>query len=238
MLVDPRLVSHRQIWSKKPALRKVYADYYQRIARYLIDGPTLEIGSGSGYLREYVKEIYMADILPAPWLDISADAESLPFASRSLANIVMLDVLHHISRPLSFFSEVSRILRPGGRLVMLDPAITPISGIIYKYFHPEPVDMSVDPFQADGLQSGSDPFDSNQALPTLMFGTPKRAAKFEATYPSLQIIENKYFGFATYPMTGGFRGWCFMPSFAVGMLLALERTLEPFFQDKVDLGFW
>ena len=68
MLVDPRLVSHRQIWSKKPALRKVYADYYQRIARYLIDGPTLEIGSGSGYLREYVKEIYMADILPAPWL--------------------------------------------------------------------------------------------------------------------------------------------------------------------------
>ena len=227
MLIDPRLVAHRQIWNKKPALRMIYADYYRRMARFLIDGPTLEIGSGSGHVRDHVREIYMADILPAPWLDLATDAESLPFATASLTNIVMLDVFHHISRPLAFFSEVSRVLRPRGRLVMLDPAITPLSGFIYKYFHPEPVNMSVDPLLPDYSQSSSDPFDSNQALPTLMFGTAERTTAFEAKYPSLKLVKREYFGFATYPMTGGFRDWCFVPGFAVGMLLKLERVFEP-----------
>ncbi len=227
MQVDPRLVAHRQIWNKKPALRMIYADYYRRMAKFLIDGPTLEIGSGSGHVRDHVREIYMADILPAPWLDLATDAESLPFATASLTNIVMLDVLHHISRPLAFFSEVSRVLRPRGRLVMLDPAITPLSGLIYKYCHPEPVNMAVDPLNLDCSQSGSDPFDSNQALPTLMFGTAARTTAFEAKYPSLKLVKREYFGLATYPMTGGFRDWCLVPSFAVGMLLTLERALEP-----------
>lgn len=227
MLVDPRLVAHREIWNKKPALRMIYADYYRRMAKFLIEGPTLEIGSGSGHVRDHVREIYMADILPAPWLDLASDAESLPFASASLTNIVMLDVLHHISRPLNFFSEASRVLRPGGRLVMLDPAITPLSGLIYKYFHPEPVNMSVDPLLPDCSQSGSDPFDSNQALLTLMFGTPARTTAFEAKYPFLKLVKREYFGLATYPMTGGFRNWCLVPGFAVGILLTLERALEP-----------
>ena len=110
---------------------------------------------------------------------------------------------------------------------MLDPAITPLSGLIYKYCHPEPVNMSVDPLNLDCSQSGSDPFDSNQALPTLMFGTAARTTAFEAKYPSLKLVKREYFGLATYPMTGGFRDWCLVPSFAVGMLLTLERALEP-----------
>ena len=35
--------------------------------------------------------------------------------------------MHHIERPRRFFAEVRRLLGPGGRLVAVEPAITPVS---------------------------------------------------------------------------------------------------------------
>jgi len=226
---DPRLAEHRRVWDKKPTLRKIYGDYYRRMAEFLGEGVTLEIGSGSGHIRDHVDQVFTADILPVPWLDLAADAQKLPFANESLDNIVMLDVLHHIERPMEFFFEAARVLRPGGRLVMLDPAITPVSRLVYTYFHPEPVDMGAEPLLSDHRQSGDDPFDSNQAIPTLLFGNAARCAAFEASFPTLKPVTSQVFGFATYPLSGGFRDWCFVPTGIVDPLLAIERWCEPIF---------
>ncbi len=46
-----------------------------------------------------------------------ADAESLPFASQSVDLVVGHAVLHHVPDLEALFSEVIRILRPGGRFV-------------------------------------------------------------------------------------------------------------------------
>lgn len=227
MEADPRLVAHRRVWDKKPALRKIYADYYRRITAHCADGPTLEIGAGSGHIREYLDQVYMADILPAEWLDLAADAQQLPFGDASLGNIVMLDVLHHIEYPAALFNEAIRVLRPGGRFVMLDPAITIGSWPVYKFFHAEPVNMSVDPLRESESQSSGDPFDSNQAVPTLLFSNTHRRKRFEARFPALKVAARQYFGFATYPLTGGFQNWCLMPGAAVVPFLSVERCLEP-----------
>ena len=141
MDADPRLAAHRRVWQKKPALRKIYADYYRRITCHCTNGQTLEIGAGSGHIREHMDQVFMADILPAEWLDVAADAQQLPFGDESLSNIVMVDVLHHIERPTALFDEVTRVLRPGGKMVMLDPAITIGSWPIYKFLHSEPVNI-------------------------------------------------------------------------------------------------
>lgn len=37
----------------------------------------------------------------------------------------MIDVLHHLAKPKLFFGEARRILEPGGRLIMIEPAVTP-----------------------------------------------------------------------------------------------------------------
>jgi SAM-dependent methyltransferase len=226
---DPRLLEHRRVWDRKPALRAIYADYYRRMAGYCRAGPTLEIGSGSGHIRDHLDEVYMADILPAPWLDLAADAEALPFAAASLDNIVMLDVLHHIRRPLAFFEEAVRVLRPGGRLVMLDPAITPGSWPVYKFLHPEPVDLSADPLAEAAVQSGADPFDSNQAVPSLLFSGAARQARFAARFPDLKRVACEKFGFAAYPLSGGFRDWCLLPEGLVAAMLGAERAVEGLF---------
>ena len=82
------------------------------------------------------------DIQFAPWLDAVADAQHLPFAPGSAANIVMIDVLHHVEFPVAFFREAQRVLRPGGRVVMVEPAITWGSALFYRFLHHEPVRMS------------------------------------------------------------------------------------------------
>src|SRR5262249_40526830 len=63
-----------------------------------------------------------------------ADAHRLPFGNATFDNIVMFDVLHHLERPHLFFAEVSRVLKTGGRLVSMEPGITPVSHLFYTFF--------------------------------------------------------------------------------------------------------
>src|SRR4051794_40272674 len=145
---DP-LTSYRSVWDRKPVLRVVYDDLFRRIAEASVPGLMLEIGGGSGNLKERLPHVIASDVQLAPWLDLVADAQKLPFSDGALSNVVMVDVLHHIEYPLVFFREAERALRPGGRIVMVEPAITPGSTLFYRLLHEEPVDMSADPLAVD-----------------------------------------------------------------------------------------
>ncbi len=147
---------------------------------------------------------YPRDILPAAWLDSVCDAHSLPFADACFDNIVMFDVLHHLQRPALFFAEASRVLRPGGRVVMLEPAITPISHVFYAKFHPEPVDMTEDPLSEGSIDPDRDPYDSNQGIPSLLFGNAARRSVFESRFPEFSIMTTQHLALFAYPLSGGF----------------------------------
>jgi len=71
-------------------------------------------------------------------------AEAMPYADASLGALVLFDVLHHVPAPRRFFAEATRVLRPGGRVVLCEPYIGPLSYPVYKLAHEEPVDMGVD----------------------------------------------------------------------------------------------
>src|SRR5262249_27050171 len=93
---DQRQHLHRGVWQSKPVLREVYRHLYQKIVVMCRPGLTLEVGGGSGNLKDYLPDVVSFDIVGAPWLDFVADAQALPIRSGSVANIVMFDVLHHI----------------------------------------------------------------------------------------------------------------------------------------------
>jgi len=219
------LTEYRHAWQRKPALREIYADYYRRIAAWAIGGPTLELGGGAGNLKEHLPDIVSTDIQFAPWLDTVADAQALPFCDSSFANIVMFDVLHHVERPCRFLTEVQRVLTTGGRLIVIEPDITPVSYIFYRAFHPEPVDRRIDPLADGELTPERDPYAANQAIPSLLFRRDR--ARMEAQYSRLKVLECQRLALFTYPLSGGFRPWTLIPAAWVPRALRIEDRLLP-----------
>jgi SAM-dependent methyltransferase len=222
--VTQELNFYRRAWDAKPVLRAVYGDYFDRIARQCVAGPTLEIGSGIGNLKEKMADVWASDIQFGSSLDLVADAQRLPFPTASLGNVVMLDALHHVEWPLLFLRETARVLRSGGRIVMVEPAITLGSTLFFRCFHRERVSMSVDPLMEGTPRADRDPYDSNQAIPTLI-ATDFRD-RLHALIPELRIAEVRWFSFLAWPLSGGFQRWSLIPEWAVAPLLRVERLFE------------
>ena len=216
---------YRRVWEAKPVLRRIYADFHDRIARRLGAGPTLEIGGGIGQFKDRYADVIASDVQPFPGLDVVADAQALPFADRSLGNIVMIDALHHIEFPRLFLKEADRALRPGGRVVMVEPAITWGSTLFYRFLHQEPVRMAADPLASGVRSADRDPYDSNQAIPTLLCMRDRQ--RLTAELPSLTVSDVEWFAFFAYPLSGGFKSWSLIPDAVGRAALRLERMIEP-----------
>ncbi len=217
-------LEHHHIWQRKPVLRAVYRDMYRRMDERRRPGSCLEIGGGIGNYKEENPQTLCLDIQALPSVDLVGDAHLLPFAGASFDNIVMIDALHHLERPGLFLEDAGRVLREGGRLIMAEPMISPVSRLVYTYFHPEPVRMDADPLAEGELDPDRDPFEANQAIPTLLFIHQKE--RFIQSHPSLKLMLCRKFGLFAYPLSGGFRPWGLIPGFAARPLLWLETYLE------------
>lgn len=222
-----QLLAYREVWERKAVLRELYADYYRRMAKACVPGKTLEIGGGVGNFKDFAEGTLSTDIQFAPWLDLVADAQGMPFGEASFDNIVMMDVLHHIESPRKLLSEAERLLRPHGRIVMLEPAVTPVSNPFYTHFHPEPVDMTADPLADIPSNAKRPPYDANTAIPALLFG--KYLARLEREFPNIHLIRVEWMTALTYLLSGGFREWSLLPRPLLEPLLALDQGLSPLF---------
>lgn len=90
-------------------------------------GRVLEVGGGASVLRPMIeREVdrvhYLSgDIAPTNNTTIVLDALSLPLADASLDAVLALEVLEHIPHPARMLQEATRVLAPGGRLVVTTP---------------------------------------------------------------------------------------------------------------------
>ena len=219
------LDQRRQIWRSKGVVRGLYRKWYQLIGSALQGGIIVELGGGSGNLKEYFPGAISSDILFAPWLDAVLDAQALPFQDQSIDGIVLFDVLHHLSRPILFFSEAQRVLRPKGRIVMMEPFVSWFSYFVYRLFHHESMNWHVDPFGKGSQEGEKDPFEGNQAVPTIIF--EKQKEKFGAFFPGLTILKKEVMDFLVYPLSGGFHHPTFIPAFLWPALRSMENLLRP-----------
>jgi SAM-dependent methyltransferase len=219
------LRDYLDVWKRKPVLRLVYDDFYRRIADVCVSGLTVEIGGGIGNLKQRLDNVVSTDIQFGAWLDCVADAQRLPFSDGAVGNIVMVDVLHHVEFPVNFFREAARVLRPGGRIVMVEPAITWGSTLFYRLLHHEPVVTSADPLAGGVPDPKRDPYDSNQAIPTLI--ATRDRARFQQQFLNLRVERVIWFSFLSYPLSGGFKPWSLIPAGLCPALLRFEHAVEP-----------
>jgi SAM-dependent methyltransferase len=215
----------RRAWAANAALRLLYERWYGRVRAALPAlqaGPWIEIGSGPGFARDFIPEMMLTDLVQADWHERAVSADDLPFEAASIGALVLFDVLHHLPSPAAFFAEAARVLRPGGRVVLCEPYISPVSYPVYRYLHVESADMKADPM-AERVSIGKDPFESNQAIPTLIFRAP--SGRIEASFPGLRVVSVERFAGPCYPLSGGFSRAPLLPLGAWRALLAVEDLL-------------
>jgi len=220
-----QLDDYQRIWHEKPVLRTIYNDLYRKIEGAVCEGDILEIGGGIGNLNLSYGEFVRSDIQYSLGVDVVTDAHQLPFNSGAFSNIILFDVLHHIQCPLLFFAEARRVLRSGGRVIMVEPGITPVSGLLYKMVHEEPVDINWNMSAPCEINADRDPYESNQAIPTILF---KRDYKrFVREVGGFKIKQADWLSLFAYPLSGGFKSWSLIPNICVKPLLNIEEKLLP-----------
>jgi hypothetical protein len=107
---------------------------------------------------------------------------------------------------------------------LVEPAITPGSSLFYRLLHQEPVDMSADPLMEGAPRPDRDPYESNQAIPTLL--ATRDRERFQARFPALELREVHWFAFLAYPLAGGFKPWSLLSEAMAVRLLKWERAIE------------
>ncbi|HXJ04463.1 MAG TPA: methyltransferase domain-containing protein [Candidatus Acidoferrum sp.] len=212
----------RQIISSKPFLKAIYDEWYGMLAGELPpgEGRVLELGSGGGYCAHFIPELVTSEVFACSGVQIIADAQWLPFADRSMKAIVMTNVMHHMPDVNRFFAQASRCLRPGGKILMIEPWITTWSSFIYGYFHHEPFH----PEAAEWNYSSTGPLSgANIAVPWIVFARDR--GKFESIFPEFSIERISPFLPFRYLISGGVGMRSLMPGFTRSAWARLEHML-------------
>jgi SAM-dependent methyltransferase len=207
-------------------LHAIYGDVYQR----LIDAVPatqyprlLEVGSGGGFLREFAPHAVTSECVPAPGVDRVVDACRIAeaFEPDSLDAVVAFDVFHHLPDAAGFLRGCRTVLRPGGRLVLVEPWYTPVGRYFHMVLHHEPYIDAPDDWRVvgEGRMAAA-----NTRLPTSVFRDSD--ARWPSEFPGLQIVERRPFHKWLYLLSGGLRFNTRLPASAAHWLVALDRRVE------------
>ena len=224
-LDDPRTTDlRRTIIKSKPFLRKLYEEWYHDISTSLPAGvgPVLELGSGAGFLREYVPDLISSDVFHVPGLSLLLDGRNLPFRDASLGAITMTEVLHHIPDAERFLRDAARCVRPRGAVVMIEPWVTAWGRFVWGPLHHEPFEPDTDSWTIpdSGPLTGA-----NGALPWILFERDR--ALFEARVREWEIASITIGMPFRYLVSGGVSMRSLMPGWSHGAWRWLEGRLRP-----------
>ena len=208
-------------------LYEIYVDVYDRI---LSEVPRerfprlLEIGSGGGFLRSFAAHATTTEFVPAPGVDLVLDAcrigKELP--AESLDAVVAFDVFHHLPDPSGFLGGLQSVLRPGGRLVLVEPWATPLGQWFFRLLHHEPWHPDPDRWTVvgSGRLSGA-----NSRLPCNVFRD--RPERFAREFPRLRIVKAQPFHKWLYLLSGGFSRGQMLPDCLYPAVRLGEKALTP-----------
>jgi len=223
---DPRTTAlRRKIIQEKPFLTALYQEWYScLLSRVPCGGLILELGSGAGFLRDMASEVITSEVFPTPGVMLVADGRRLPFPCAGLDAILMTDVFHHIPDVAAFLAEAARCVRPGGRMVMIEPWLTPWSQWVYRNLHSEPFEPTAGwEIPSSGPLSGA-----NGALPWIVF--QRDLCHLQEASPDWRLVVIEPMMPFSYLLSGGVSLRSSMP----GWSYRLCRT----FEDRLRASRW
>lgn len=214
----------KEIILNKKFLKYIYLDWYKQIDTCFSssEGLILEIGSGAGFSEAIIPNVIKTDVLEIPGIQAVAGGGSLPFRDESLAGITTVNVLHHLPAPRAFFTEASRTVKKGGKIVMIEPWATRFSSFIYKYFHHERFDLNAEKWEFSGQGPLSE---ANSAIPWIIFERDRPV--FRSEFKDWQISQIKPMMPIRYLLSGGISLRFSAPGTCYPAVSKFEELLEP-----------
>ena len=210
----------REIIRSKPFLKAIYEEWYRLIVDRVPEGKgvVLELGAGGGFLSEVLDGVVTSDVFEVPGVDRVIDARELPFEDNELKAIAMTNVFHHIPDVAQFLSEAQRTLRPGGRVLMIEPWNTWWSRFVHNNLHVE----AMEPDAVDWSFPSAGPLSTaNAALPWIV--AERDRDRLESEWPHLGVEEIKPFMPFRYLASGGVSMRSLQPLWSFNAWKALEK---------------
>ncbi len=181
----------------------------------------VEFGCGAGFSRLYLDHpgLILTDVLENDWVDQQADAMDPPFAPGSIDVIICSHMIHHMAHPVTFFSKVWPLLRPGGRIIIQDLNTSlSMRALLYLMRH-EGWSYAVDVFDEKTVANDPrDPWSANCAIPQLLF---QSSAEFERNVPGYRVVKNELNECLLFPLSGGVIAKTKVPEFPRAVLAAI-----------------
>jgi len=220
---DDWIAAHRTTWARKPALRGVYDRWFAALHEACASAsPIVELGCGPGFFKDRHPDLIATDAIANPHADAVVEAAALPFGSGRVGGLVLLDVFHHLPRPLAFLEEAARVLRPGGRVAMIEPWVGLAGRLFYRWIHHEDCDLRVDPAAPwGGDRKGA--MEGNAALPYLYFGPH---GELDRLGLPLRIVRREPFAALPWLLSGGFQPGGVLPGSLLPAAERLDRLLS------------
>ena len=196
----------------------------------MADGPSLELGSGIGNIKQCVPDVVTSDLVKTPYVDTACSAYEIPpspegSGSASWGNILGVDVLHHLCRPMEFFESAAGALLPGGRIILAEPAATPFGRIFYSLFHSESIKPAriVPPFVLSPDNEAGE--FANMGMAVSLFRHHRQSVLPQLDELGLELLNLEFRDILAYPLSGGYSGPQLAPAAAIKVLLTIESKL-------------
>jgi len=220
--IDDPATTHlrRDILKSKPFLKQIYEEWYRLIVEHLPadSGKVVELGSGAGFLSEFAPDLITSEVFHCRGVKLVFDGQQMPFPDGRLRGIVMTNVMHHVPSVRALLQEAVRCLKPGGRIVAIEPWYSPWSHWVYRTLHHEPFDPESKEWSFAGQGALSS---ANGALPWIIFERDREV--FEKEFPELKVTVVEGMMPFRYLVCGGISQRNVMPLFTFPIWRAFER---------------
>lgn len=95
---------------------------------------TLDIGCSNSPYADLFPNRVGFDIEAGEGVDVIGDAHSLPFKDGEFEQVLCTEVLEHLHTPQKAIDEISRVLKPGGKLILTTRFLFPLHDVPGDYF--------------------------------------------------------------------------------------------------------
>jgi len=222
---------HNRVLSEKILMKHVFEEFYQTCIsictnRFCDGGQEIEIGAGISFFKKIRPQLVVTDVVPGPQVELALDAQNMTaIENESVRAIYGLNCFHHLERPRAFFSELKRVLKPGGGVVLIEPYYGLIARPFYRNLHrSEHFNPEQEKWEAQGETGVM--FNANQALSYVVFVRDR--LKFQSEFPELEIIEiSPLQNYLRYLLSGGLNFRQLVPDSFEGFVKLLEAMLKP-----------